>query len=189
MAVCALATIEYLRGAGDGISEQRRLELENHLDGYLGFLLEARNDQLLWYSSYNLDDGGLSGTPSPYFDGEALLAMVKAAKHLGREHLKPAIIESALAGHRINIEQALAEDPDSATTKGYYQWSSMACFELATSGWPNTEALHDDPLARGGVQNHRCEPSLRIDVTQHQSHALILALRYVCHDPTTPSKP
>ncbi|ORB22145.1 ATP-grasp fold amidoligase family protein [Mycolicibacterium monacense] len=30
----------------------------------------------------------------------------------------------------------------------------------------------------GAVQNHRSEPALRIDVTQHQLHALILARRY-----------
>jgi len=30
----------------------------------------------------------------------------------------------------------------------------------------------------GGIMNHRKEPLLRIDVTQHQMHALILALKY-----------
>jgi hypothetical protein len=30
----------------------------------------------------------------------------------------------------------------------------------------------------GGIQNHRKEASLRIDVTQHQMHAVILARRY-----------
>ncbi len=34
----------------------------------------------------------------------------------------------------------------------------------------------DDPLAVGGVMNHRREAPLRIDVTQHQMHAVILAL-------------
>ena len=37
----------------------------------------------------------------------------------------------------------------------------------------------DDPPAIGGVQNHRRESPLRIDVTQHQMHAVILAHRYV----------
>ena len=36
-----------------------------------------------------------------------------------------------------------------------------------------------DPLAIGGVQNHGSESPLRIDVTQHQMHAVILARRYV----------
>ena len=36
-----------------------------------------------------------------------------------------------------------------------------------------------DPLAIGGVMNHKEEPFLRIDVTQHQMHAVILALNHV----------
>ena len=33
-------------------------------------------------------------------------------------------------------------------------------------------------VAVGGIMNHRKEPLLRIDVTQHQMHAVILALKY-----------
>ena len=36
-----------------------------------------------------------------------------------------------------------------------------------------------DPLAVGGVMNHRKEAPLRIDVAQHQMHAVTLALEYV----------
>jgi UDP-N-acetylmuramoyl-tripeptide--D-alanyl-D-alanine ligase len=36
-----------------------------------------------------------------------------------------------------------------------------------------------DKLAIGGVMNHKEEAPLRIDVTQHQMHAVTLALRYV----------
>ena len=36
-----------------------------------------------------------------------------------------------------------------------------------------------DTLAIGGIMNHKEEPPLRIDVTQHQMHAVILARRYV----------
>jgi UDP-N-acetylmuramoyl-tripeptide--D-alanyl-D-alanine ligase len=36
-----------------------------------------------------------------------------------------------------------------------------------------------DPIAVGGIMNHKEEPYLRIDVTQHQMHAIILALNHV----------
>ena len=36
-----------------------------------------------------------------------------------------------------------------------------------------------NPIAIGGVMNHKREPLLRVDVVQHQMHAVILALRYV----------
>ena len=42
---------------------------------------------------------------------------------------------------------------------------------------PRTTA--DDIKAVGGVQNAAFEPALRIDVTQHQMHATLLARRYV----------
>jgi hypothetical protein len=36
-----------------------------------------------------------------------------------------------------------------------------------------------DPLAVGGIMNHHQQSLLRIDLTQHQMHAVILALRHV----------
>lgn len=212
----------------------------------------------LWHQSYSRASGHPYGQPSPYFDGECLLALVKAAKYMGREDFQPIIIASADAGYHHNIQGALQEDPDSSITKGYYQWSSMVFFEIATSDWSGTEKygyyvielanwmidvhktlkrmrntayayegiIHayqlavqrndtehikkfahvieagltkltswqvgsplmndfirsqptDDPFAIGGVQNHGRESRLRIDVAQHQMHAVILARRYV----------
>ena len=37
----------------------------------------------------------------------------------------------------------------------------------------------DDPKAIGGVMNSKSYPKLRIDVTQHQMHAVILARRFI----------
>ncbi|MCZ6676096.1 MAG: hypothetical protein O7E52_02475 [Candidatus Poribacteria bacterium] len=258
VALCALAHIDYLRAAKPHITEEKFQNYRQRLDEYIEFLVSARTEMGLWNSSYRFSDGYPFGGASPYFDGESLLALVKAAKYMGREDLKPIIIAAADAGYRYNIQEALRVDADSNTTKGYYQWSSMSFFELATSAWQGTEkygnyvieladwmidvhetlrrtrntayayegiihayqlavqrsdALHsekfayviatglkkltswqvgsplmntfirhhlaDDPLAIGGVQNHRREAPLRIDVVQHQMHAVILARRYV----------
>ena len=40
---------------------------------------------------------------------------------------------------KVNVEAALAEDPDSDTTKGFYQWGSMALYELYTSEWSSDD--------------------------------------------------
>ncbi|MDH3585415.1 MAG: hypothetical protein OER86_14525, partial [Phycisphaerae bacterium] len=196
--------------------------------------------------------------PNPYFDGESLLALAKAARYLGRDALRPLIIESAEAMYGRYVLRALAEEPDSDMTKGFYQWGSMSFFELVQAGWPGTEAfarrtvelahwqidVHrtleqlgntsyaheglvcaaelargigdeaaaakiaqvvDTGLARliswqvgspranaylreqgsihpgalGGAMNTANTPLLRIDVTQHQMHAVILARRYL----------
>jgi len=258
IALCASTYVDYLRAAEHDLPEEKIIRYRKHLDEFIKFLVSALNEDNLWYEFYKISDGKPYGDHTPYFDGESLLALVKAAKYMGRSDLKEVILDAADAGYRHNIVEALEKDPDSSTTKGYYQWSSMAFFELATSGWPDTEKygdyvldladwmidvhktlwrtrntgyayegiIHayelavqrqdtkhakkyagvidiglekltswqvgsplanrfirryptDDPMAIGGVQNHRRRAALRIDVTQHQMHAVILARRYV----------
>lgn len=36
-----------------------------------------------------------------------------------------------------------------------------------------------DKFASGGIMNHLREPGLRIDVAQHQMHAVVLAKKYI----------
>jgi UDP-N-acetylmuramoyl-tripeptide--D-alanyl-D-alanine ligase len=221
---------------------------------YVDFLVRSRQPGGLWFGKYRYDDGTAFGEHSSYSDGEALLALVTAMKVLGRDDLTPTVKQAAEVGHKVNIVEALAKEPDSDVTKGYYQWSSMAFYELATSdagkdgpygdwllaladwildvhhvlekpkntgyafegivsayawakakGDPRTAklecAIHrglsslmswqighpratglgasDDPKALGGVQNGKSDPGLRIDVTQHQMHATMFALRHL----------
>ena len=257
VALCTLAYIEYLRVPSSDIYAKKRQRYLQHLGEYLKFLIKAQTQEGLWHRYYDAD--GLSfGPSSSYYDGESLLALVKAAKYMDHQGLQSIIIKAADAGYDRNIQEALRIDPDSRITKGYYQWSSMAFFELATAGWPNTEKYSDyvikladwmidthktlwrtrntayayegivhayqlavlgnhdqhirkfacvidagltkltswqvgspmengfirrhptqNPYAIGGIQNHAFESLLRIDVTQHQMHAVILARRYV----------
>ena len=147
VALCALTHIDYLRAAKSHISEEKYQNYRQLLAEYLQFLIKARmqteSTAGLWHQSYSIDSGHPYGKSSPYFDGESLLALIKAAKYMGREDLQPIIIASADAGYRHNIQEALEVDPDSSTTKGYYQWSSMIFFEIATSGWHDTEKYGD----------------------------------------------
>ncbi len=257
VALIALGHIELLIVDRGRLPEEELRPFERRLEHLLATLVSARRNEGLFYRSYSLDDGAPFGSPTPYFDGESLLALVKAARYLGRDDLWEIVMQEAEAGYQQNVRRALEKDPDSKTTKGYYQWSSMSWFEIATSGRANGEifgprliefadwmidvhrtldrtrntayayegiihawrmaellgdAEHveklgcviekglekltswqvggpipnryigddgkDDPLAIGGVQNHAREAPLRIDVTQHQMHAVILARRY-----------
>jgi UDP-N-acetylmuramoyl-tripeptide--D-alanyl-D-alanine ligase len=258
VALVTLAHLDYLQGCepGDPVYKKYR----PFADDYLKFLLQARRDDGQWHSRYDILSGRPTGDPSPYFDGEALLALVKAAKYHGYDQLRDEVLASARAGYATHVRRALSNDADSAITKGYYQWSSMAFFELATSGWEGTEEFGDhvieladwmidvhrtlerprntayayegiihayelaklrgdqphvekygdvirrglarllswqlgspvanafvrkadnkDIRSHGGVQNHAAEPLLRIDVTQHQMHAVTLALKYAAN--------
>ena len=147
VALCALAHIDYLHAAKSQITEEKFQNYRQLLKEYLQFLIRARIQMGpkagLWHQNYSIASGHPYGQPSPYFDGESLLALIKAAKYMGRKDLQPAIIASADAGYHYNIQEALQEDPDSPITKGYYQWSSMIYFEIATAGWHNTEKYGD----------------------------------------------
>ena len=257
VALCTLAYIEYLRVPSSNINVERRQRYRQHLGEYLKFLINAQTQEGLWHRYYDAD-GLPFGVSSPHYDGESLLALVKAAKYMGYQELQPVIVKAADVGYYHNIQEALRFDPDSRITKGYYQWSSMAFFELATAGWADMEKYGDyvirladwmidthktlwrrrntayayegiihayqlsvlggydqyikkfacvidagltkltswqvgsptanwfirrhptqNPYAIGGIQNHAFESLLRIDVTQHQMHAVILARRYV----------
>ena len=257
VALIALTYIDYLRAVGDELDGAARTRLEGELDGYLAFIVAAQRYDGRFYERFDFADGRPLGESSPYFDGESLLALTKAAKYLGREELRGVALAAADAGYAHNNVEAREQDPDSSVTKGYYQWSSMSYFELATCDWGETEkygdwlieladwmidihrtldrtrntayayegiipayrmavlrgdthheqkfgyvierglskltswqighelanryvAEHhpDDRAAIGGVQNHAFEPQLRIDVAQHQMHAVLLARRY-----------
>jgi UDP-N-acetylmuramoyl-tripeptide--D-alanyl-D-alanine ligase len=255
VALVALTYVEYLRSSPRAAADEAHLA---RLAAYLQYLVGARNADGRWYGNYTLSDCRPTGEPSSYSDGEALLALVKAAKYLGRRELYAVAREAAEAGYQHNVEQALGGNADSDVTKGYYQWSSMAFYELYTSGLADIERYGDwvlrladwmidehrilwrsrntgyafegiihayevarrrgdqarmakyacvtdtglekltswqlggplpsphlrgagaaDPQALGGVQNGAFAPELRIDVTQHQMHAVLLARRYL----------
>ena len=251
LALVSLALIDFLRAESDA-------ECRRQLDDYLRFLLTLRTANGQFHQDYELDSGFSFSEPMPYFDGECLLALAKAARYLQREDLRAPAIESAHAMYEVYGKTARRTETDSPLTKGFYQWGSMAFFELHQSGWSNTECLaewtidlahwmidvhrteertlntayaleglscayelarqtqqpdtqlkiggvierqlykltswqlsssiacdylkqhasRDTDLA-GGVMNARDDPELRIDVTQHQMHAVILARRYL----------
>ena len=71
---------------------------------------------------------------SPYFDGESLLAITKAAKYLGPAyaHLWPVAAGTARRLRELHVVGPLRKHRDPSETKGVYQWLSMSLHELAT---------------------------------------------------------
>jgi UDP-N-acetylmuramoyl-tripeptide--D-alanyl-D-alanine ligase len=253
MALSCLAIIDFLRAEEDCKYEE---ELRSLLDSYIQYVLTLRMENGQFHSKYAYYDGSGVGKPSPYFDGETLLMLCKAAKYMGYDSLQPLILESAENMYQKNVVEARQEVEDSDITKGFYQWGSMAFFEIFDAGWDdkysdrvidlaywmidthktlyrfkNTAYAHEgmihaweiarwtgnleaqkkigkvidkglykltswqingpnenlylllqnneDPLANGGIMNYCCDTALRIDVTQHQMHAVHLARKYI----------
>ena len=251
LALVSLALIDFLRTEQVAACQQQ-------LDDYLEFLLTLRTDTAQFRKDYELDTGFSFSEPMPYFDGECLLAITKAARYLEREDLRTIAIESAHAMFETYGKRARNAKNDSPLTKAFYQWGSLAFFDLYLSGWEDTDvfatrtidlahwmidvhrteertlntgyaleglscayelarltqqaavqqkiaAVIDRQLHKltswqltssipcaylkqhasattnfaGGVMNACDDPELRIDVTQHQMHAVILARRYL----------
>lgn len=227
------------------------------LQELLAFLMSCRSSRGQFHARYRLDDGSPFSDPSPYFDGESLLLLTRAARVLG---LTPYAVPASVAGDamfKAYAQQAVERQELSDTCKGFYQWGSMAFTELylfqpgelrwlertlAMSDWildvhkvlgrkRNTgyafeglvsayrlahlagsestmlrlrtaieaglgrlctwqlgssvqsaqlqAVLPRNPLALGGVLGGPQDTLLRIDTTQHQMHALLLAERYL----------
>ena len=135
-ALVTLSLIDYIRVNPES-------PVKEDLDPYLNCLLALRQEGGQFYGNYEETDpedlGEGYGKASAYYDGEALLALIKAAKYAGYEELGELAAESAEQMVKVNVEAALAEDPDSDTTKGFYQWGSMALYELYTSEWSSDD--------------------------------------------------
>lgn len=139
VALLALTLIELLRSP-TGTADARQRGWRTSLDQYIQFLLDGQNSRGLWHSRYDDRDGSPCGEPSAFFDGEALLALVKAAKYLHYGHLCERVMRAAAAGYRHNVLLALnKKGKGRSVAHGYYQWGMMAFCELIDSDWPEVE--------------------------------------------------
>lgn len=233
---------------------QHKRELLKQL---IGFVLSCRSGRGRFHSRYRLQDGSPYRDPSPYFDGESLLLLARAARLL---NLTPYAVLASVAGDAMfeaYAQTAIDSRILSDDCKGFYQWGSMAFTELyllepgETRWLKRTLAMADwilevhrvlgrrrntgyafeglvsayhlarldgsmatmvklrtaietglsrlstwqlgssvqsaelqalsprNPSALGGVLGAPQETLLRIDTTQHQMHALLLAERYL----------
>lgn len=254
VALVALTLIDFLRAApGDQHAVYRQ-----HLAEYLRFLLSLERSGGQFFRRYLVRSGEGWGRPSPYYDGEVLLAFVKAARYLSHDELRPVALRAGDAMFESWARKALQEGNDDPLTKGFFQWGCMAYAEMQGAAWPGSESaaqraiglahwmidvhrplerrgntgyamegvisayavaaaigdraaqakfqeLAENVLARlvtwqighsranaflqahgapdpqfvGGVLGAADDPRLRIDTTQHQMHAVILARRYL----------
>jgi UDP-N-acetylmuramoyl-tripeptide--D-alanyl-D-alanine ligase len=139
IALLALALIDLLRSPGDIDDATDRL-WRTTLDEYLRFLLDGQNERGLWHSKYDPVDGTPYGEPSAFFDGEALLALIKAVKYMDYGHLRDYAMVAAATGYRRNILLALNRpERKKSIARGYYQWGTMSFCELIDSNWPDAE--------------------------------------------------
>jgi len=144
-ALISLSLIDYLRSA-PALDPDRRMDLETLLDGYLAFILEMQLPSGHFASGYHLAQHSRTDKVSPYFDGESLLCLVMAARHLHRDGLRIPIQQASSAFVKDYTEPLLAGDGDSKEVTQFYQWGSMAFWEMQDAGMGDAEALRDATL-------------------------------------------
>lgn len=153
IALVALALIEYIQTPGP-LDAEYKVELEAKLDGYLRFLqyLQKEDGHIAKYWDHTA--GKPANSSSPYYDGETLLAMTKAARQLDRSWLVPTIEKAARSMAETYTIESWARDRDSKQTKGFFQWGSMSYREYVEAGWKDAELFGDVALSLGWWMTH-----------------------------------
>jgi len=153
VALVALSIVEYLK-TDEPMDEAYEAELNEKLDGYLRFLQWLQRDNGHIAKEYRHPTKTKTNRSSPYYDGESLLCLCKAARELDRDWLVPTIEEAAAAMAFTYTIESWAKDPDSKTTKGFYQWGSMSFVEYYLAEWKDHELFGDICLSLGWWMTH-----------------------------------
>jgi len=156
VALLALSHIEVLRRPEALANEAEKKQLETQLEEYLNGIVDAKSKHG-FHKYYKEEEGTNYGPTSPFYDGECLLALTKAAKYLGHNKLWPVIKASAEAGYLKNVlpgieaskreAESLVQKADDkekleeaiTVMRGYYQWATMAWYELLGMDDPDFE--------------------------------------------------
>ncbi|MBI1373059.1 MAG: hypothetical protein GC159_10040 [Phycisphaera sp.] len=247
-------------------ADPARVAYADTLRQLIAGLMRLRLPSGQFFGKYAHNDGAGLDAPSPYSDGEALLALVRYARLTGDADVRDKAIESAEAMRRAYVADDLAHaGPAAGVDAAFFQWGAMAYFDMYDAGWPDAagcgqlvvdmarwmarglgwtddavlgaqrdansawvlegvivareaarrlghadDAIQldraiDDQLYRimtwqvgsstaneflmthppasdaaiGGVMRGPSDPVLRIDYTEHQMHAVLLARRYI----------
>jgi len=153
VALVALSIIEYLKTDAP-MEEEYRTELTTKLKGYLDFLKWMQLDNGHISRDFRHDANDKVNRSSPYYDGESLLCLCKAARQLEYVEYVPTIETAARAMAETYTVEAWPKDIDSKQTKGFYQWSSMSFLEYYQAQWKDYELFGDVTLSLGWWMTH-----------------------------------
>jgi len=148
VALVSLALVEYLMTDAPMDAEWRK-EIETKLDGYLALLQWMQLDNGHISKRYDHRKKRKHPGYSPYYDGESLLAMTKAARQLEKKALIPTIERAARAMAKTYTVGSWKSDIDSKDTKGFFQWGCMSFVEYYLAQWKDYELFGDVALSLG----------------------------------------
>ncbi|KAG7344397.1 hypothetical protein IV203_022405 [Nitzschia inconspicua] len=152
-ALLGLSLVDYLRTIKDHnltIDADKKRNYEAQLASTIQFLKFLQLPNQSFAQNYNTITQFKSTSGSPYFDGEAMLCLCKAARYIdGYTNLIPLIEQSAFVLAKRYTLDVWRYEHDSAKTKGFYQWSSMFLWEYWHAKWKDYEIAGDYVMVLG----------------------------------------
>jgi len=158
VALTAMAVIEYLRMEKQGhvaIDASFKKEMVERLNGYIEHLKYLQLEDGHFSSAYFLPINTRYPKSSPYYDGETLLCLIKAAKYLEYNNLIPIIEHSAMRMAKYYTMEQWQTDSDSETTKGFFQWGCMSFWEYQDAGWKEAPVMGDSLISLAWWMIHK----------------------------------
>lgn len=135
VALYCLALTDFLVGQEKFLPAKDIKHVRELLETHISFLRSLELPDGSWARGYNIVDDMADTEPSPYYDGETLLAYCKAARYLGYEQLIPRINESLPKLIEKYTVKAWQPDGNDEVSKSFYQWGCMSFAEYTEAGW------------------------------------------------------
>jgi hypothetical protein len=129
-AILCLAIMQFLETEPEHPQAE---EYRARLDEFLAYLASLRMEDGRFHSRFSKADGKPTKGPSPYADGEALLALTRASHQFDDDSRKKEILDSAEAMFNIWFKDSKKK------THQFYQWGSMAYLDLYKTKWPGSK--------------------------------------------------
>lgn len=161
-ALFGLAMLEYLQtttttttnGDNDDFVKEVREVLHKIIAHLVQAQLVSAPNSPHFAQAYYFGSQTFQQSSSPYFDGEVLLCLTKAAKYYDnaddQDDLRTLVEDSVFGiAKKYTLDAWASSVHDSDQTKGFYQWSSMALTEYCQSQWNNYKVAGDLVLALG----------------------------------------
>ncbi len=177
VALVTLSLVELWRGEEKYLTRMGRGLTSAWASNYLSYLGGMEMDDGSWGRMYRASINEREPVPSPYYDGEALLAYCRAARYMDHSELVPKIEKIApLLAKKYTVD-AWVRDPNSDDTKGFFQWGCMAFLEYVEAGWKNADMMGDACLALAWWQLHQRDVEAREGNTAYAVEGLVAAYR------------
>ena len=146
IALLVLAILDFQNDPA--LEETLKQHYHRLLFSYIAFLRSMEMKDGSWSRGLELAINFRDPDASPYYDGETLLAYMKAARLLKRKDILFRINDALPKLIQKYTVACWNDSKNDDLTRGFFQWGVMACDQYVTAGWtPHAELAADAAIA------------------------------------------